>query len=85
MAAFLKSRFNFELLGIKDDPHSFFISESCTLKMCLDKCLKSPVSEDPSKSNMVNVPKHGSNGHHFFFIIFIDHCQVNWVGKNLSY
>ena len=26
--------------------------------MCLDKCLKSPVSEDPSKSNMVNGPKY---------------------------
>ena len=26
--------------------------------MWLDKCLKSPVSEDPSKSNMVNGPKY---------------------------
>ena len=30
-------------------------------KTWLDICLKSPVSEDPTKSNMVNVPKHGSN------------------------
>ena len=29
-----------------------------TLKTQLDKCLKSPVSEDRSTSNMVNVPKH---------------------------
>ena len=27
-------------------------------KMWLDKCLESPVSEDPSKSNMVSTPKH---------------------------
>ena len=26
--------------------------------MWLDQCLKSPVSEDPSKSNMVNGPKY---------------------------
>ena len=56
-----------------------------TLKRWLDKCLKSPVSEDPSRSNMVNVPKHGSDLHRMVFIIFIGHCQVNWVGKSLSY
>ena len=27
-------------------------------KSWLDKCSKSPVSEDPSKSSMVNAPKH---------------------------
>ena len=31
------------------------------LKTWLDQCLKSPVSEDPTKSNMVNVAKHCSN------------------------
>ena len=30
-------------------------------KIWLDQCLKSPVSEDPTKSNMVNAPKHCSN------------------------
>ena len=30
-------------------------------KTRLDQCLKRPVSEDPTKSNMVNVPKHCSN------------------------
>ena len=30
-------------------------------KTWLDQYLKSPVSEDPTKSNMVNVPKHCSN------------------------
>ena len=29
-----------------------------TLKTWLDKCLKSPFSENPRTSNMVNVPKH---------------------------
>ena len=55
------------------------------LKTWLDKCLKSPVSEDPTTTNMVNVPKHCRNLHHRPFIIFINHCQVNWVGKSLSY
>ena len=27
-------------------------------KAWLDQCLKSPLSEDPKKSNMVNAPKH---------------------------
>ena len=49
------------------------------------KCLKSPVSEDPSTSSMVNVPNHFKNLRHNIFIIFIDHCQVNWVGKTHSY
>ena len=30
-------------------------------KTWLDQSLKSPVSEDPTKSNMVNKPKHCSN------------------------
>ena len=30
-------------------------------KTWLDQCLKSPVSEDPTKSNMVNAPKLSSN------------------------
>ena len=30
-------------------------------KTWLDQCLKSPVSDYPTKSNMVNAPKHCSN------------------------
>ena len=30
-------------------------------KTFLDQCLKSPVSEDSTKSNMVNTPKHCTN------------------------
>ena len=54
-------------------------------KMLWDKCLKSPVSEDPSTSNMVNMPKRSWNQHHNTFSILIDNCQVNWVRKSLSY
>ena len=50
-----------------------------------DKGLKSPISENPSRSNMVNVTKHCRNLYHTTFMIFIDPCQVNWVGKRLSY
>ena len=41
-------------------------------KPWLDKCLKSPVSVDPFKSNMVNGTKHCSNLNHSTFGIFID-------------
>ena len=30
-------------------------------KTWLDQCLKSPVSQDPTKSNMLKAPKHCSN------------------------
>ena len=43
----------------------------------LDNCLKSPVSHDPSKSNMVNRLKHCWNLNDSAFIIFIDHCAMN--------
>ena len=43
----------------------------------LDQCLKSPVSENPSKSNMVNAPKNCSNLKDSPFTIFIDHWGVN--------
>ena len=36
----------------------FLFQKLQALKTWLDKFLKSPVSEDPSTSNMVNVPKH---------------------------
>ena len=46
-------------------------------KMLLDKCLKSSVSEDPSKRSMVNRPKNCSNQNHNTFSIFIDQCEGN--------
>ena len=53
-------------------------------KMRLDKCLKSPVLEDSSTSNMVNVPKHYSKLEDSSFPIFIDHCERNSFWKSLS-
>ena len=49
------------------------------------KCLESPIWDDPSTSNMVNVENHCTNLHHSTFIRFNDHSQINWVGKSLSY
>ena len=51
-------------------------------KTWLDQCLKSPVSEDPSKNNMVNVPKHCSNLKNSSFTIFIVHWEVNYLTKS---
>ena len=45
------------------------------LKTLLDKCLKSPVSEVPSTSNMVNVTEHCSKLKGSSFAIFIDHFE----------
>ena len=37
---------------------NFVFPKLRTPKTYTDKCLKSPTSENPSKSNIVNVPKH---------------------------
>ena len=50
----------------------------------LDKCLKSPLSEHRSSSNMVNGPKHCWNINDRSFIIFIYPCENNLDGKSLS-
>ena len=85
LAALLKSRLNFKYFEKKMTLLAFVFRTLRTPKTRLDKCLKSPVSEDPLRSNMADVTKHCWNIHHSIFIIFIDHCQVNWVGKSLSY
>ena len=51
-------------------------------KTWLDQCLKSPVSEDPTKSNMVNPPKHFSNLTDTCFTIFIDPWERNCLTKS---
>ena len=56
-----------------------------TQKTWSNKFLKSLVSEDPSRSNMITVPKHCCNQQHGTFSILIGYCQVNWVVKSLSY
>ena len=53
-------------------------------KTWLDQCLKSPVSEYPSKNNMVKAPKHCSNLKDSTFTILIDHWEVYCPTKSLS-
>ena len=53
-------------------------------KTWLDKCLKSPVLEDASTSNMVNGPKDSWNLYGITFTIFIDPFQGTLGWKNLS-
>ena len=53
-------------------------------KMWLDKCLKSPVSEDPSTSNMVNGAKHCWNLNESTFTVFIHPCAGKSGWKCLS-
>ena len=53
-------------------------------KTWLDKCLKSPVSEGPSTSNMVNGRKYCWNLNDSTFSRFIDPYEGNSVGKTLS-
>ena len=45
---------------------------------------KSPVSEDPSTSNMVNKPKRYAKLSDSTFTIFIDLCESNSGLKSLS-
>ena len=52
-------------------------------KTWLDQCLKTHFSEYPTKSNMVNAPKHCSNLKGSTFTIFIDHWEVNCPTKSL--
>ena len=82
---FPKSRLNSEYFEKKMTITAFVFPKLQTLKRCLDISLKSPVSEDHSGSNMEKVAKQCWNLHRRRFITFIDHCQVNWVGKSLSY
>ena len=52
--------------------------------MWLDKCLRSPVSEEPLTSNMVNAPKHCSKLDGSTFTIFIDPSENNSDLKSVS-
>ena len=52
-------------------------------KTLLDKCLKSPASQDHSTSSMVDGPKHWSMLNDSNFTIFIDHCAGNSEWKSL--
>ena len=50
----------------------------------LDKCLKSPASEDPSTSNMLNRLKNCSKLNDNTSTIFIDPCHGNLGWKSLT-
>ena len=52
-------------------------------KTFLDQSLKSPVSEHPSKSNMLNASKHCSNLKDSPLTIFFDHWEVNCPTETL--
>ena len=84
-AAFPKSTLSFEHFQKKMTLIPFVIPKLRTLKTWIGKCLKSPSSENPSTSNMVNVPKHCWNLHHSTLIIFIGHWQWNCVWNSISY
>ena len=53
-------------------------------KRWLDKCLKSPLSEDPSTSKMGNGPKHCWNVKESTLTTFIDTYEGNYGWKSLS-
>ena len=54
-------------------------------KTWLGKRLKSPSSEGPSTSNMVNRLKQSWNLNDSTFTLFIDNCERDSVVKSLSY
>ena len=84
LAAFLKFGLNFESFEKKMTLIAYLFLKLQAEKDVLDKCIKSPVSQDPSTRNILHDPKHCWNVHDSTFIIFIDHCEENWVRKSLS-
>ena len=54
-------------------------------KTWLDKCLKSLISKEPLRSNMLNGSKHSWNLNNSTLTSFIDHWESNSIGKSLSY
>ena len=48
-----------------------------------DQCLKSSVSEDPSKENMENGSKQCCNLNDSNFTVFITHCEGSCIGTSL--
>ena len=72
-SAFFKSRLNFEHFLKKRWPSLLmYFRNYGTRKTWLDQCLKSPLSRDPSKSNIVNGLKHCWNVKDTSLTIFMD-------------
>ena len=59
-----------------------YFEKSRLLKIWLDKCLKTRVSDDPYTDNMANGLKHCCNLNGSTFAIFIKHFVGRWVGKS---
>ena len=72
--AFLKSNLNYQHFFKKRWPSLLMYFRNSGPRKTLCQSLKSPVSRDPSKSNMANAPKHSWNVKDSSFTVFIDHC-----------
>ena len=82
-AGFLKSSLNFEHFFKKRWPSLLvYFRNYGPGKTLLDECLRSPLSNDPSKTNMVNAPKHCRNVKDSIFTLFIDRCEGNSLEKS---
>ena len=74
---FLKFTLNFEHFQNKITPIAYIFPKLRTPKDGLDKCLKSPVSEDLSRGDIVNGRKHCLNLNDSTLTILIAHCEDN--------
>ena len=83
--AFLKSTSNCGNFRKKMTLIAYKFLNLRTRRMCLDKCLKSPVWDDPLKGNMVNGPKHWFKLNGSFFTLSVDHWERKWVRKSHSW
>ena len=52
-------------------------------KTCVDKCLKSRISDDHSTNNLENSSKHCCNMNDSTFTMLINHCKGNSIRKSL--
>ena len=76
-AWFLKPTINLKDFGKTMTIIDFVFPKLRTPKTFSDKYLKSPVCEDLSIADMVNVPKHCWNLYRNTFMIFFYHCEVS--------
>ena len=79
-SAISKSKLNFELFWTEDDPHSWCISETTHSKNVVKQMSKKSRFREPWDK------QHGKEAKTIFknFNIFINYCESNWAGKNLS-
>ena len=80
---FFKSILNFKYLPKMWPSYLMYFQRYWLWKICLDKYLKSRVSENPETHNTANGSKHCSNLNESTFTIFINHCEGSCIGKSL--